>query len=254
MDILIFHLVVLYIIYYKKVCTNGLFYVKIVIIRQGGVIMIITIDGGDGCGKSTLAHMIAEHYNFTHIKKPIDDFLGVKKPDSVRASASKLVQKVVYDINKNEKVKVGFNNGLLLYYKNKLQDENAVIDRGPLSCYLFNGSPITESTFDYFLRRGLNFDLNIFLKASNKTRLTRLAQRNNADPDLNDEKVGALSDNQDRALAYATSRNLNVLVIETDDKSPEEVFEIARERIDSMIAQKQNPNNMDTSAEMFDDE
>ncbi len=215
--------------------------------------MIITIDGGDGCGKSTLAQMISEHYNFTYIKKPIDDFLGVKKPDTLRANASKLVQKVVYDINKNEKVKVGFNNGLLLYYKNKLQNENAVIDRGPLSCYLFNGSPITESTFDYFLRRGLNFDLSIFLKASNKTRLTRLANRNNADPDLSDEKIGSLSDNQDRALAYAHSRKLNVLEIETDDKTPEEIFEIVRTYIDNMLAQQQNPT--DTSdKEMFDDE
>ncbi len=215
--------------------------------------MIITIDGGDGCGKSTLAQMISEHYNFTYIKKPIDDFLGVKKPDTLRANASKLVQKVVYDINKNEKVKVGFNNGLLLYYKNKLQNENAVIDRGPLSCYLFNGSPITESTFDYFLRRGLNFDLSIFLKASNKTRLTRLAKRNNADPDLSDEKIGSLSDNQDRALAYAHSRKLNVLEIETDDKTPEEIFEIVRTYIDNMLAQQQNPT--DTSdKEMFDDE
>lgn len=215
--------------------------------------MIITIDGGDGCGKSTLAQMISEHYNFTYIKKPIDDFLGVKKPDTLRANASKLVQKVVYDINKNEKVKVGFNNGLLLYYKNKLQNENAVIDRGPLSCYLFNGSPITESTFDYFLRRGLNFDLSIFLKASNKTRLTRLVKRNNADPDLSDEKIGSLSDNQDRALAYAHSRKLNVLEIETDDKTPEEIFEIVRTYIDNMLAQQQNPT--DTSdKEMFDDE
>lgn len=215
--------------------------------------MIITIDGGDGCGKSTLAQMISEHYNFTYIKKPIDDFWGVKKPDTLRANASKLVQKVVYDINKNEKVKVGFNNGLLLYYKNKLQNENAVIDRGPLSCYLFNGSPITESTFDYFLRRGLNFDLSIFLKASNKTRLTRLAKRNNADPDLSDEKIGSLSDNQDRALAYAHSRKLNVLEIETDDKTPEEIFEIVRTYIDNMLAQQQNPT--DTSdKEMFDDE
>lgn len=215
--------------------------------------MIITIDGGDGCGKSTLAQMISEHYNFTYIKKPIDDFLGVKKPDTLRANASKLVQKVVYDINKNEKVKVGFNNGLLLYYKNKLQNENAVIDRGPLSCYLFNGSPITESTFDYFLRRGLNFDLSVFLKASNKTRLTRLAKRNNADPDLSDEKIGSLSDNQDRALAYAHSRKLNVLEIETDDKTPEEIFEIVRTYIDNMLAQQQNPT--DTSdKEMFDDE
>ena len=197
--------------------------------------------------------MISEHYNFTYIKKPIDDFLGVKKPDTLRANASKLVQKVVYDINKNEKVKVGFNNGLLLYYKNKLQNENAVIDRGPLSCYLFNGSPITESTFDYFLRRGLNFDLSVFLKASNKTRLTRLAKRNNADPDLSDEKIGSLSDNQDRALAYAHSRKLNVLEIETDDKTPEEIFEIVRTYIDNMLAQQQNPT--DTSdKEMFDDE
>lgn len=215
--------------------------------------MIITIDGGDGCGKSTLAQMISEHYNFTYIKKPIDDFLGVKKPDTLRANASKLVQKVVYDINKNEKVKVGFNNGLLLYYKNKLQNENAVIDRGPLSCYLFNGSPITESTFDYFLRRGLNFDLSVFLKASNKTRLTRLAKRNNADPDLSDEKIGSLSDNQDRALAYAHSRKLNVLEIETDDKTPEEIFEIVRTYIDNMLAQQQNPTDT-LDKEMFDDE
>ncbi len=214
--------------------------------------MIITIDGGDGCGKSTLAGKLAEHYGFYYIKKPIDSFLGVKKDDSVRAKFSRLVQKIVYDINRNEKIKVGFNSGLLLLYKNKLKDENVIIDRGLLSCYLFNGTEETNPTFDYFVDHGLNFDLSIFLKASNKTRLKRLAQRNNADPDLNDEKIGALSDNQTRALEYASSRKLNTLVIDTDNKDAEAVFQEACAYIDNMLIQRQTTS--DTDKEMFDDE
>lgn len=215
--------------------------------------MIITIDGGDGCGKSTLASKLADHYGFYYIKKPIDKVLGVKKDDSVRAKFSRLVQKIVYDINKNEKVKVGFNSGLLLLYKHKLKDENVIIDRGLLSCYLFNGSEETNSTFDYFVENGLNFDLSVFLKASNQTRLARLAQRNNVDPDLDDEKIGTLSDNQTRALEYANSRKLNTLVIDTDSKDAEAVFQEACAYIDNMIAQRQNPTT-DTDKEMFDDE
>lgn len=215
--------------------------------------MIIAIDGGDGCGKSTLARKLNEHYGFYYIKKPIDNFLHVKKDDSIMAKFSRLVQKLVYDINKNENVKVAFNSALLLYYRKKLKNENVIIDRGPLSCYMFNGSEETNPTFDYFINNGLNFDLNIFLKASNQTRLQRLAHRNNTDPDLDDAKISSLSDNQDRTLAYAHSRNLNVLEIDTDDKLPEEIFEIVRAHIDNMLAQRQG-STMDTDKEMLDDE
>ncbi len=214
--------------------------------------MIITIDGGDGCGKSTLAGKLAERYGFYYIKKPIDNILGVKKEDGIRAKFSKMVQKLVYDINKSEKAKVAFNSSLLLYYKHKLRNDNVIIDRGLLSCYLFNGSEETNSTFDYFVEHGLNFDLSIFLKASNQTRMQRMAARNNADPDLDDAKIAGLSDNQSKALDYASSRKLNTLVIDTDNKDAEQVFAEACEYIDSLIAGNQ-PLSSDVP-EMYDDE
>ena len=209
--------------------------------------MIITIDGGDGCGKSTLANKLAEKYGFYYIKKPIDDILGVKEENSARAKFSKLVQKMIYDINKFEPAKVAFNSGLLLFYKNKLKDENVIIDRGLLSCYLFNGSPKTNTTFDYFIKKGLNFDLSIFLKASNETRLQRLAARNNLDSDIDDEKINELSDNQDNAIEFAESRNLNTIVIETDDKDAEQVFEEACFHIDQLISNQDKKDKSDDS-------
>lgn len=198
--------------------------------------MIITIDGTDGCGKSTLAEMLCKKYNFIHIKKPIDDLLHVKNKKSIRAGLSRSIQKLVYDINKNENIKVKFNCSLLLHFKNALENKNAIIERGPLSCYLFNGRDETDSIFEYYTnKKGIKFDFCIYLKASKETRLNRLRTRNPFDVDLKTEKVLNLNKNENRTLEFAKRNKFNICIIETDNLTIEEVFNQACKAIDDFL-------------------
>ncbi len=205
--------------------------------------MIITIDGADGCGKSTLAELLCQRYNFIHIKKPIDDLLHVKKKRSIKAGLSRTIQKIVYDINKNENLKAKLNCAILLHFKNALLNKNAIIERGPLSCYLFNGHDNTDRTFIKYVKKGISFDLCIYLKASQDVRVQRMQARNPFDSDLKTDKVVNLNNNEERTLNFARKNGFNLYIIETDNLSVEEVFLEACKAIDenlNIIEQQKN--------------
>jgi thymidylate kinase len=123
--------------------------------------MFISVDGGDGVGKTTLVEKLAAYYDLYYLKKPIDTFLCVKEPNDIRHRISKLVQKIVYEVNKSEKLKVAFNSSLLLHYKKQLANEDVIVDRGMLSCYMFNGDETTEPTFDKYIQKAKNVFVDI---------------------------------------------------------------------------------------------
>ena len=208
--------------------------------------MIITIDGADGCGKTTLADLLCQRYNFIHIRKPIDDILHVKNQHSIRAGLSRFIQHLIYDVNRNEKLKVKFNSSLLVHFKNALKNKDAIIERGPLSCYLFNGREDTESTFKKYIQKwGINFDLCIYLKASKNVRIERLKKRNPNDNDFLTDKILRLNDNEENTLNFAKNNNFNIKIIDTDSLNIQEVFFEACKIIDKFLNEKQQENNFE---------
>jgi len=202
--------------------------------------MFISVDGGDGVGKTTLVEKLAAYYDLYYLKKPIDTFLCVKEPNDIRHRISKLVQKIVYEVNKSEKLKVAFNSSLLLHYKKQLANEDVIVDRGMLSCYMFNGDDTTEPTFDKYIQKGLEFDICFFLTASPETRRERMLKRNPNDEDLKNGNLDKLTAGQDKAIKYAVSRGIPVAVIDTDGKDQDQVFEEARQIMDMYLSM--NPN------------
>ena len=202
--------------------------------------MFISVDGGDGVGKTTLVEKLAAYYDLYYLKKPIDTFLCVKEPNDIRHRISKLVQKIVYEVNKSEKLKVAFNSSLLLHYKKQLENEDVIVDRGMLSCYMFNGDETTEPTFDKYIKKGLEFDICFFLTASPETRRERMLKRNPNDEDLKNGNLDKLTAGQAKAIKYAESRGIPVAVIDTDGKDQDQVFEEARQIMDMYLSM--NPN------------
>ena len=197
--------------------------------------MFISVDGGDGVGKTTLVEKLAAYYDLYYLKKPIDTFLCVKEPNDIRHRNSKLVQKIVYEVNKSEKLKVAFNSSLLLHYKKQLENEDVIVDRGMLSCYMFNGDETTEPTFDKYIKKGLEFDICFFLTASPETRRERMLKRNPNDEDLKNGNLDKLTAGQLKAMKYAESRGIPIAVIDTDGKNEEQVFEEARQIMDMYL-------------------
>ena len=213
--------------------------------------MFISVDGGDGVGKTTLVEKLAAYYDLYYLKKPIDTFLCVKEPNDIRHRISKLVQKIVYEVNKSEKLKVAFNSSLLLHYKKQLEDEDVIVDRGMLSCSMFNGDETTEPTFDKYIQKGLEFDICFFLTASPETRRERMLKRNPNDEDLKNGNLDKLTAGQLKAMKYAESRGIPIAVIDTDGKNEEQVFEEARQIMDMYLelnpsARKKAPAKAET--------
>ena len=213
--------------------------------------MFISVDGGDGVGKTTLVEKLAAYYDLYYLKKPIDTFLCVKEPNDIRHRISKLVQKIVYEVNKSEKLKVAFNSSLLLHYKKQLENEDVIVDRGMLSCYMFNGDETTEPTFDKYIKKGLEFDICFFLTASPETRRERMLKRNPNDEDLKNGNLNKLTAGQLKAMKYAESRGIPIAVIDTDGKNEEQVFEEARQIMDMYLelnpdARKKAPAKAET--------
>ena len=151
--------------------------------------MIITIDGMDGSGKSSLAQKLAQRLNFKYIDKPIYQVFGVFGDNNILYQPIYQMQDAIYNKTNSDKLKTWFTGMSLLYIKEVLSNQNLVIDRGLLSCYLFNGNHSSTQIFDLLINFGVWFDISIFLYVSPKIRKQRLLKRNPTDPDLYLDKI-----------------------------------------------------------------
>ena len=188
--------------------------------------MIITIDGLDGSGKSSLAKNLAQRLNFNYIDKPIYQLFGVFGDDNILYNPIYQMQDAVYNKTNSDKLKVWFTGMSLLYIKEVLNKQNIIIDRGLLSCYAFNGNSSSEQVFDLLIKFGVWFDMSIFLYVSPEVRKQRLIKRNPNDPDLSLDKIMNLK--YDTINSFLKSHNeLPIITINTDNLTENEVMNLA---------------------------
>lgn len=189
--------------------------------------MLITVDGADGVGKTTLAKRLAKELGFEYQSKPLNAILKIKSKNSIKYKIAWKVQGLIFNTIDSDKLTANFLCSTLLSYKKKFKNKNAVIDRGLLSSAVYNLNDKTVKTFDKYLKKGAALDLNILLTCSKQERIKRLQKRN--DSDKTDEKVLKL----DSTLTenYAKSRNMNCIIIDTTNKNEEQVFQEALQKV-----------------------
>ena len=201
--------------------------------------MIITIDGYDGTGKTTLAKNIANKYGFFYLDKPVIKMTQCQKNIS-RNDATKLVENVEHELfsntlNNRKKIAKYYCNTLLWLsaYKN---DIDIILDRGLLTTYAIVGDSETESIFDQYISSGAFLDGSIYLTATDDERIRRIYTNDPNDPDLKFPPKWR----ENNLEEYATSRNLNYYKINTDCKTPQEVFKQATIFLDNQIEKQNN--------------
>lgn len=188
--------------------------------------MIITIDGLDGSGKSSLARKLAQRLNFNYIDKPIYQLFGVFGDDNLLYNQIYQMQDAVYNKTNSDKLKTWFTGMSLLYIKEVFDKKNIIIDRGLLSCYAFNGNATSDKVFDLLIQFGVWFDMSIFLYVSPEVRKQRLIKRNPNDPDLSFDKIMNLK--YDTIKSFLKSHDeLPIITIDTDVLTEQEVMELA---------------------------
>lgn len=187
--------------------------------------MIISIDGCDGVGKTTIAKMLADNLGYFYVKDPLDEiisFNGGKEKNY--AAAKKLRSRLFLGAQDNYRIATVLIRSLQ-QLKKKLGNSNLIVDRGIISTAIYNLDDNTEFLFDKFLSEGNPIDLSILLTCSQETRIKRLSERahkkEDANNDLFDPRVLQLDPT--RAINYVNSRNLNAIVIDTENMEPHEI-------------------------------
>lgn len=188
--------------------------------------MIITIDGLDGAGKSTLAKSLSEKLGYEYIDKPIYELFNVKGDDNYLYNEIYHIQDLIYNKTDSNTLKSYFTGLSLLYIKECMSDKNLIIDRGLLSAFAFNGDMNSKPVFENLINLGVFFDAAIIVTVSNEERIKRIKKRNENDPDLELDKI--------RNLRY-DSMNQFILehpelpchIINTDNLTQEEVLDEA---------------------------
>lgn len=188
--------------------------------------MLIAVEGMDGVGKTEISKYIGEKYNFTFIEKPLHYFYndGVEKK---YADLMKVANRM-YDINDTIIKSWYFSLGNI-YVSRFFQDENVVIDRHLISNYYWNGDLKSEPIFKALIETSGVPDLTIILYATPKTRMERLKKRDKNDPDLDDPDK--MDDGYNKMIYFAEKFNLPYIVVDTENKSLEEVKQVVDEEI-----------------------
>ena len=189
--------------------------------------MIISIDGADGVGKTTLAKRLAEYINFEFIKDPLDEIVRLMGDKQERKEAAQHAKTHVYHSGKTNKQIANYIGNCLLSLRAKASGRNIILDRGMMSASIYNLDDETEALFDGFLKKGAVGDICIFLYASQDVRYQRLKTRAQTTGDIHDDLHNSrvLALDSTRTIEFIKSRNVNSIIIDTSNKNSQQVFE-----------------------------
>lgn len=186
--------------------------------------MIVTIDGYDGTGKTTLAKNIAKEKNFIYIEKPfiLKYFFEHNCSFEEAVKATMIEEKELYSNGSiQDKIKY-YLDGII--WLNTIKDmTNIVLDRGVLTTYAVFGSRETEEIFKKYIDDGIAFDLSFYLIADDLERRRRIILNDPNDPDLK----YPIKWRENNLEEFANENNVNYFKIQTDDISREDVSSLA---------------------------
>ncbi len=183
--------------------------------------MLIAVEGMDGVGKTEISKYISQKYGFTFVEKPLHYFYndGVDKEyEDLMKVANRM-----YDINDNMIKSWYFSLGNI-YVARMFKNQDVVVDRHLVSNYYWNADYESDPIFKALIEISGTPDLTILLYATPKTRMERLKNRDKNDPDLCDPDK--MHDGYDKMVYFIKKFKLPYIIIDTDNKSLDEVKEI----------------------------
>lgn len=194
--------------------------------------MIITVDGYDGTGKTTLARNIEKLKKFHYIEKPfILKFQDENNCTYEEAKqATEIIEKKLFSqTNKDEIIK--YYADALIWLKKLQNERNIVLDRGILTLYAVVGEKKNFRLFKDYINEGAFFDCSIYLTANDLERRKRIYKNDPNDPDLKYPIEWRKNDLEE----FANNQKLDYFKIITDGKTPDEVAKIANNFLDEKI-------------------
>ena len=199
--------------------------------------MIVTVDGYDGTGKTTLAKKLATRYNLTYLEKPIIRMFQMQNHCTYEEATRLVEQRVsgMHEHSGNEE-KVRFYCEAFIWLKSFERECNIVLDRGILTTYAVYGDCNTEDIFDYYISKGAFFDISFYLVANDEERRRRILQRDPNDPDLK-RPIKWHANNLEE---FALSRRLNFHKIDTNVTTTAQVYDEAVKILEGYIGEQRD--------------
>lgn len=177
--------------------------------------MIISIEGMDGVGKTTVSKSIEKEFNFKYVKEPLKELFEID---------DKHIEKISKKIFNNQDSKlIAWYLALGdIYALEQYKNDNIVLDRHILLNYYWNGNDESEEIFNTQIKMFGKPDLTIILYASPEVRMRRILNRNPNDPDLQNKSM--MKDGYDKLLEFVKKYEYNYVMIDTDNLSIDEVI------------------------------
>ena len=191
--------------------------------------MKIAIEGMDGVGKSTIAKMVADKYNFNYLEKPLAELFGTKRVDG-KTNLMEFAPNI-YNLD-NDILKAWFIGLGNLQSFLSHENEDLILDRHFASNYFWNGSENSMPVFKLMKEIISVPDVTIVLYASPETRMKRIYARDSKDYDLRDPEKKV--DGYDKMIGFLDEMEIPYVVVNTENKSVDEVFE----EVDKIVNKK----------------
>lgn len=192
--------------------------------------MKIVIDGMDGAGKSTLAQKIATTYQMKYVDGLLHSFLIDQGFSTDEIS---IIDRGIGEFYKIENPTI---RGWFLASANVFNllnyTEDVVIDRSILTTYYWNSTLENRKLFEYVQTLAGQPDLTLILLASPEKRLERVLARNATDKDLSEKNK--FEDGYAKFISGADFLHLNYVILDTDNKTADEVYMDAKIHIDRL--------------------
>ena len=197
--------------------------------------MIITFEGLDGVGKTTISKQFAIEHGYRRIERPLYQLFGIENANSNNYSAATYIENNVYNNSDSSELKACLTSLGLIYLRKVIDNkgDNIVLDRGILSNYSFNGTNESLPLFEALLKMGINSDITFLLYASAKTRMERIKSRNIHDKDLSDPDI--IDQRYKKIIDFIEQYNIPVIIIDTENKTIAEVLSEVNEKYEEVI-------------------
>lgn len=193
--------------------------------------MIVAIEGMDGVGKTTVAKRIEKDFNYKYVKDPLKELLEIDEEHL------KNISNKIFNFD-DSRIKAWYLALGDIYALTKYSKQDIIMDRHILLNYFWNGNEKSEDIFDTEVKLFGKPDLTILLYASPEVRIKRISKRNPNDPDLYKENMKQYG--YDKLIDFLQKYKYNYIIINTEEKTMDEVVEECKNAITNYVATSRN--------------
>ena len=195
--------------------------------------MLVSIEGMDGVGKTTISKNVSAKLNLTFIEKPLKRLLLIDREQS------KEITENLYNNYSTNMQALYYLMGFLSVLEDSKKTD-LLLDRGFLSTYYFSYDKENSFLFDMFACKYGFPDITIVLYASVDKRISRIKSRNKNDKDLEKERL--YLEGYDRYFEAIKKYDIPYLIIDTENLSLDETTNLVSHIIKLLLTNMENFN------------